>query len=77
MLTAKEIRDALCHDRATGQRPVGHFDHDAALSVGPIQARRNASPSFKSDSSTSECKISLVAYIDSNTGERLYKISTP
>lgn len=90
MLTAKQISNAKRHDRATKQRPSGHFDHDAKCSVGPIQHRvsstlnyeqLNEEPNHQVDAdenNTSDSMVSLKMsmHIDTATGEQFYSFTT-
>lgn len=72
MLTANEISDALRHDRATGNRPAGHFDHDAALNIGPV-AFRNVESTSQS-LTNSENTVMLQFTTNPSTGERTYSL---
>lgn len=67
MLSVREILRANNHQRATGQRSMGHFDRDASNSAGPLSDLAHFLPSAAPVTSTSD-ESEVVTY---PTGERI------
>lgn len=69
MLTVDQHLAKDSHERETGQRQVGHFDHDANNHTGPVHIRRSKHNSSKSHKDSSgACSVST----NERTGELFF-----
>jgi len=68
MLRLRELDSTIHHSQAVGERPYGHFDHDANCMAGPAET----TPHPKSTAETPPTKEGYILRIDATTGEYLY-----
>jgi hypothetical protein len=75
MLRLEEFIDAVSIARAVGERPYGHFDHDANRLCGP-SVRRNSSVKHglsEKEAAVVSSNTFYEVFEDPETGEVLYR----
>lgn len=73
MLNPQELLCAMGHSRATGDKPVGHYDHDVNSLSGPTNVLLNNDDVLSAlNNDEDSVNVEYITKVDENTGEVLY-----